>query len=102
MRYNTTKSPVVLVGPSPAQDLKVANETRPVIMNMAKLVIRTSHTDNVVPSSYNWKPTNPLIKRQTQSADVRPFWTAAKYGYGAVPGGTTPESRMSDAKVNIM
>jgi hypothetical protein len=34
-----------------------------------------------------------------QSADARPFWAAAKYGYGADPGAVTPASRISDITV---
>jgi hypothetical protein len=72
------------------------------MINIAKLTVRSSQTDNVVPSSYSWNPTNPLMSKHTHSADVRPFCTAAKYGYAPLPGGMTPESRMSDAEVNSM
>lgn len=96
------KRPIVCVGPRPAHVLNVASETNPVIMNMAKLTLRSSQTDNVVPSSYSWKPTNPLMSKQTQRADVRPFCTAAKYGYAPFPGGMTPESRMRDMKDRSM
>jgi hypothetical protein len=101
-RYSTTNRPIVCVGPRPAHDLKVANETKPVMTNIAKLIVRRSQTDNVVPSSYSWNPTNPLMSKHTQSADVRPFCTAAKYGYALLPGGMTPESRMSEAKDSSM
>jgi hypothetical protein len=82
--------------------LKVASEIKPVMTNMAKLTVRRSHTDNVVPSSYSWNPTNPLMSKQAHSADVRPFCTAAKYGYALLPGGMTPESRTSEKAVNSM
>lgn len=90
------------MGPRPAHDLNVASETKPVMMNIAKLTVRRSQTDIVVPSSYNWNPTNPLMRRETQRAETRPLCTAAKYGYAPLPGGTTPESRTSDAKVRSM
>ena len=94
--------PTVCVGPRPAHDLNVASETKPVMINIAKLTVRRSQTDNVVPSSYNWNPTNPLISKHAHSADVRPFCAAVKYGYGPLPGGMTPESRMSENAVNSM
>jgi len=72
------------------------------MINIAKVMDRRSQTDKVVPSSYSWNPTKPLMSKHTQSADVRPFCTAAKYGYAALPGGMTPESRMSDANVKSM
>jgi len=100
--YNTTNKPTVWVGPKPAQSLKVARETKPLIMKNAKEIVRRSHTDNFVPSSYNWNPTKPLMSKQTHSADVRPDWTATKYGSGDEPGGMTPESRQSEQKVNAM
>jgi hypothetical protein len=53
MRYRTTKRPTVLVGERPAQPLKVPRETKNVTVNIAKLAVRTSHTDNGVPSSYS-------------------------------------------------
>ena len=94
--------PTVCVGPSPAHDLKVASEIKPVMRNIAKLTVRRSQTDNVVPSSYSWNPTNPLMSKHTHSADVRPFCAAAKYANAPLPGGMTPESRMSEKKVNSM
>lgn len=48
-------------------------ETTNEMANIISEVIRRSHTDSAVPSSYNWKPTNPLTTRQVHSADVRPF-----------------------------
>lgn len=77
-RYSTTNSPTVFVGPSPAQLLKVASETRKVMANMAKQALRRSHTESLVPSSYSWKPTKPLISKQAASAEVSPLWTAVK------------------------
>ena len=102
IKYSTTNKPTVLVGPIPAHSLKVARETKNVIANMTKLTPRSSQTDKVVPSSYNWKPTNPLMSKQAVSADVMPFCTAVKYAYAPFPGGITPESRMSDTKDNNM
>jgi hypothetical protein len=83
----------------PAQFLKVRSETAPLTTNMASEQSRRSQTERVVPSSYSWNPTKPLINRQVQRADTRPFCTAAKYGYGAEPGAVTPASRMSDMTV---
>jgi hypothetical protein len=40
-----------------------------------------------------------LINKHVQRADTRPFWAAAKYGYGAEPGAVTPASRMSEMTV---
>lgn len=65
---------------SPAQFLKVKSETAPLTTNMASEQSRSSQTESVVPSSYSWKPTKPLINKQVQSAETRPFCTAAKYG----------------------
>lgn len=101
-RYSTTKRPTVLVGPSPAQLLKVKSETAPEMTNMPTEERRISQTDVVVPSSYSWKPTNPLIRRHAHSAEVKPFCAAVKYGKAPEPGGMTPESRMSDVIVSIM
>lgn len=100
--YNTTNKPTVWVGPRPAQSLKVARETKPLIMKKARDMVRKSHTDNFVPSSYNWNPTKPLTSKQTHSADTRPDCTATKYGNGDEPGGMTPESRQSEQKVKAM
>jgi hypothetical protein len=100
--YNTTNSPTVCVGPRPAQLLKVARETRKVIVKKAKETPRNSQIDKVVPSSYNWNPTKPLMSKQTQRADVKPDCTAVKYGYGPEPGGMTPASRHSEQNVRSM
>ena len=70
--------PTGLAELKPAQLLKVSSETAPPMMNMAIEQSRSSHTESVVPSSYSWKPTKPLISRQVQRADVSPFWAAAK------------------------
>jgi len=80
----------------------VARETRKVMMKKAREMPRRSQTESAVPSSYSWNPTKPLMRRQTQRADVRPACTAAKYAYGSDPGGTTPESIHSDMKVSSM
>ena len=79
MRYRTTNNPVVLVGLSPAQPLNVSRLTMKLIANMAADESRSSHTLKAVPSSYSWKPTNPLTNRLVHSADARPFCTATKY-----------------------
>jgi hypothetical protein len=100
--YNTTNKPTVWVGPRPAQSLNVAREMKPLIMKKARDILRMSHTDNVVPSSYSWNPTKPLMSKQTHRADARPDCTATKYGYGDEPGGMTPESRQSEQKVKAM
>jgi len=101
-RYNMMNIPIVFVGPRPAQVLNVASDTSPVMRKKAKLIDRRSQTDRVVPSSYSWKPTNPLMSKQTQSADESPFCIAAKYGYVPLPGGITPESSMSDTNDRSM
>lgn len=49
--YNTTNNPTVFVGLRPAQLLNVASDIRPVMTKNAKLTVRSSQTDNVVPSS---------------------------------------------------
>jgi hypothetical protein len=100
--YNTTKSPVVFCGPSPAHPLKVRSETAPETKNIPIELSRRSQTDNVVPSSYSWNPTKPLIRRQVHKADIKPFWAETKYGYTEVPGGMTPESRMREKTVKAM
>jgi hypothetical protein len=97
--YVTTKMPTGFLGSSPAQLLKVRRFTAPPMMNMASEQRRRSQTESVVPSSYSWKPTKPLISKQVHSADTRPFWAAAKYGYAAEPGAATPASRTSDMMV---
>lgn len=91
--------PMGFLASRPAQFLKVSREMAPPTMNMAREVKRSSQTDRVVPSSYSWKPTKPLINKLVQRAETRPFWAAAKYGYAAEPGGATPASRMSDTMV---
>jgi hypothetical protein len=45
---------------------------------MAREVKRNNQTDKVVPSSYSWKPTKPLMSKLVHRADTRPFWAAAK------------------------
>lgn len=100
--YSTTKSPTVFTGDKPAQLLKVSIETKNVMTNIKALAIRRSQTDLCVPSSYSWNPTNPLINKQAVKAEVKPFWTAVNHGYAPFPGGITPESKMSDMKVNSM
>lgn len=78
IRYRTTKRPMVLVGPRPAQLLNVASETRNVMTKKAKEMLRRSQTESVVPSSYSWNPTKPLMSRHTHNADARPACTATK------------------------
>ena len=69
---------MVLVGLSPPHDLNVRRETRKEIANIAVDVSRRSQTDSAVPSSYSWKPTNPVMSKQVHNADASPFWTATK------------------------
>ncbi len=78
IRYSTTNSPRVFVGPKPALFLNVKIDMAPVRINMPIDELRNSQTDCLVPSSYSWKPTKPLINRQVHSAEVNPFCTAAK------------------------
>ena len=80
IKYRTTKSPTVFIGPSPSLLLKVRIDTAPEMRNMPMEHPRSSQTDCVVPSSYSWKPTKPLIRRQVHRAEVKPFCTAVKYG----------------------
>lgn len=54
---------MVLVGDKPPTDLKVAIETKKPTMNKIKDEILKNHKDFGVPSSANWKPTKPLIRR---------------------------------------
>ena len=82
--------------------MKVMREIPPHRMNMPMEEPRRSQTDWVVPSSYSWKPTNPLTSRQVQRAEVKPFCAAAKYGYAGEPGGITPESNTKDVMVRSM
>lgn len=79
-RYRTTNSPTVFVGPSPAQLLKVARDTKKEMAKAAREHNLSIHSDSGVPSSYNWKPTKPLISRQVTRAEVNPFCSATKYG----------------------
>src|ERR1700710_2218886 len=94
IRYNTTNSPVVFVGESPAQDLNVSSETAKEMTKMARLLTRNSQTDSVVPSSYNWNPTNPFTSRHVHSELASPFCTATNHG-NAPPfrASITPASR---------
>jgi hypothetical protein len=101
-RYSTTKRPTPFVGPRPDHPLNVPNETKKVTTNIADVTTRRSQTDNVVPSSYNWNPTKPFMSKQAQSAEVKPFCTAMKYGWAPLPGGTTPASRIRDRNVKTM
>lgn len=61
-----------------------------------------THKESGVPSSANWKPTNPLTRRHQQVAVVKPHCTATKYGNTTEERGTTPESRMRDMTVRAM
>lgn len=64
--------------------------------------VESTQSERGVPSSANWKPTNPLTSRHQHAAVVRPHCTATKYGYTTDASGTTPESRMSEMTVSAM
>lgn len=63
MRY-MTKRAIGFDGENETKDLKVAIETKNDAPKTAKQDIRRSHRERGVPSSANWNPTNPLIRRQ--------------------------------------
>ena len=71
------------------------------IISLSQMQMYT-HRDKGVPSSANWKPTNPLTRRHQHVALEKPHCTATKYGYTTDASGTTPESRMSEMTVRAM
>jgi hypothetical protein len=59
-----TQSPTGLVCENPAKLLNVAMEMKKVIPKRARQESRRTHSESGVPSSANWKPTKPLMRRQ--------------------------------------
>jgi len=64
---------------NPKSCLKVAMAMKKEAPKTSRQDIRNSQRDNGVPSSANWKPTNPLMSKQQYAAATNPVYTAANH-----------------------